>query len=252
MEVYQKELDPPLPDEIETIYPDYSLYPEYTGYGKRLRSQTAYGFLTRGCPRGCGFCHVAPKEGKCSHKVADLSQFWSGQGNICLSDPNILACKDAPELLDQLVKSNAKIEFNQGLDARLITPEKAEYLAKMKLKMPHFAMDSMKAVEPVKRGLKLYVDACKKIKGKWNWRNARVFCLVNFDTTHKEDLERIKVIQDCECWPYVMIYNKPSAPAITRRLQRWTNNAMLYARAKTFEDYQRFNYKSIITEDDSV
>ena len=67
VEVYQKELDPPLPDEIETIYPDYSLYPEYTGYGKRLRSQTAYGFLTRGCPRGCGFCHVAPKEGKCSH-----------------------------------------------------------------------------------------------------------------------------------------------------------------------------------------
>ena len=79
-EVYHKELDPPLPPEIETMYPDYSLYPEYTGYGLPLKKQTAYGYLTRGCPRGCDFCHVAPKEGRCSVKVADLDQFWRGQG----------------------------------------------------------------------------------------------------------------------------------------------------------------------------
>lgn len=97
-EVYHKNVDPPLPPEAESIYPDYSLYPEYTGYGLPLNKQTAYGFLTRGCPRGCGFCHVAPKEGRCAHKVADLSQFWNGQGHICLSDPNILACNDALSL----------------------------------------------------------------------------------------------------------------------------------------------------------
>lgn len=242
-EVYHKELDPPLPIEIETIYPDYSIYPEYTGYGQSLKKQTAYGFLTRGCPRGCGFCHVAPKEGKCSRKVADLSQFWNGQGHICLSDPNILACKDAPDLLQQLVNSKAEVDFNQGIDARLITPQKAELLASMRLKTPHFAMDSMQAMEPVKRGLKLYVDACKRIKGKWNWRNGKVFCLTNFDTTHEQDMERIRAIQECECWPYVMIYNKPSAPQITRRLQRWTNSAFAYSSAKTFEEYCKYTYK---------
>lgn len=242
-EVYHKELDPPLPTEVETMYPDYSLYPEYTGYGQSLKKQTAYGFLTRGCPRGCGFCHVAPKEGKCSRKVADLSQFWNGQGHICLSDPNILACKDAPDLLQQLVDSKAEIDFNQGIDARLITPQKAELLASMRLKTPHFAMDSMQAMEPVKRGLKLYVDACKRIKGKWNWRNGKVFCLTNFDTTHEQDMERIRAIQECECWPYVMIYNKPSAPQVTRRLQRWTNSAFAYSSAKTFEDYCLHTYK---------
>ena len=245
-EVYHKELDPPLSPDIESIYPDYSLYPEYTGFGKPLKKQTAYGFLTRGCPRGCDFCHVAPKEGRCSVKVADLSQFWNGQGNICLSDPNILACKDAPDLLNQLVQSGAKIDFNQGLDARLITSEKAKYLAKMNLKTPHFAMDSMKALEPVKKGLKLYVEACKEIKGKWNWRNAKVFCLTNFDTTHKEDMERIKAIQECECWPYVMIYNKQSAPKITRRLQRWTNAPACYAKTKDFNEYQKFTYKKVL------
>ena len=242
-EVYHKELDPPLQPEIEHIYPDYSLYPEYTGYGLPLKKQTAYGFLTRGCPRGCGFCHVAPKEGKCSKKVADLSEFWNGQGNICLSDPNILACKDAPDLLRQLVESGAKVELNQGIDARLITLEKADLLAQMNLKMPHFAMDSMQAMEPVKRGLKLYVEACKRVKGKWNWRNAKVFCLTNFDTTHEEDMMRIKAIQECECWPYVMIYNKMTAPQVTRRLQRWTNAPAAYARTQDFDEYQRFTYK---------
>ena len=248
-EVYDKELDKNLPDEIEHIYLDYSLYPQYTGYGQPLKDQTAYGFLTRGCPRGCGFCHVAPKEGRCSKKVADLSEFWNGQGNICLSDPNILACKDWRELLQQLVNSNAKIEFNQGLDARLITPEKAELLASMKLKQPHFAMDSMKVIEPVKRGLKLYVDACKRIKGRWNWRNAKVFCLVNFDTTYQQDMQRIQIIQECECYPYVMIYNKPSAPAILRRLQRWTNSTTAYAKCRDFYEYQRFTYKEVLYTD---
>lgn len=245
-EIYDKSKDIQLPSEIEHIYPDYSIYPEYTRYGKPLRHQTAYGFLTRGCPRGCDFCHVVPKEGRCSTKVADLSEFWNCQGNICLSDPNILACKDWRDLLKQLVESGAKIDFNQGIDARLITKEKAELLASMKLKSPHFAMDSMKVVESVSRGLKLYVDACKKIKGKWDWRYAKVFCLVNFDTTFQEDMERIRVIQECECQPYVMIYNKPSAPSILRRLQRWTNNTICYAKTKDFYEYQKYTYKEVL------
>ncbi len=250
-EVYHPELDPPLPAEVENIYPDYSLYPKYTGFGQPLKKQTAYGFLTRGCPRGCDFCHVGPKEGRRCHKVADLSQFWRGQGSICLNDPNILACPQADALLSSLADTGAIIDFNQGLDARLVTPERGELLARMRLKTPHFAMDSMDVVETVSKGIKNYVNAYKRLHGKWSWRYAKVFCLVNFDTTCEQDMLRIKAIQDCECQPYVMVYNKPSAPAILRRLQRWTNGTIFYAQTKDFYAYQRHNYKTVLYPYDS-
>lgn len=63
-----------LPDAIEHIYPDYSLYPQF--------KDTSYGFLTRGCPRGCNFCIVKDKEGRKSYKVANLSEFWRGQKTL--------------------------------------------------------------------------------------------------------------------------------------------------------------------------
>lgn len=72
-EVFNKSKDVELPKEIEHIYPDYSLYPNYN---------YAVGFLTRGCPRGCGFCIVGCKEGLCSRQVADLSEFWREQKEI--------------------------------------------------------------------------------------------------------------------------------------------------------------------------
>lgn len=247
-EVYHKEYDPPLPSEIEHIYPDYSLYPELTGYNLPLKRQTAYGFLTRGCPRGCDFCHVAPKEGRCSIKVADLSEFWRGQGNICLSDPNILACKEHGELLQQLVESNSKIEFNQGLDARLISKDEAHLLANMNLYRPHFAMDKMKDVGAVLKGLINYKEAKIAKDGKWRMREKRVYILTNFDTTFEQDLFRVEMLIKNQYEPYVMIYNKPSAPKILRRLQRWCNSPILFYSANDFWEYQRHTYKTVLYE----
>ena len=247
-EVYHRDYDALLPDNIEHIYPDYSIYPEYTGFGKHIRYQTAYGFLTRGCPRGCSFCHVAAKEGKCSVKVANLNEFWRGQGKIVLCDPNILACKDSPELFEQLIKSGSKIDFNQGLDARLITNEKAEMLASMNLYRPHFAMDKMSDVNVVINGLIKFKNAKVKHDGKWNMREKRVFVLTNFDTTFEEDLYRVNLLRENEYIPYVMIYNKPSAPAILKRLQRWCNFPAAFHSAKDFWEYQKYTYKEVLYE----
>ena len=119
------DLENKLPEEIEHQCPDYSLYPQYT-------KNIAYGFLTRGCPRGCKFCIVAKKEGLKSVQVAELGEFWKGQKNIKLLDPNITACEDSEKLFDELIKSNAWIDFTQGLDARILTDKHIEQINRMK------------------------------------------------------------------------------------------------------------------------
>lgn len=173
-EVYNKENDAALPPEIETIYPDYEIYYEKIPEVKN----TAYGFLTRGCPRGCEFCHVGCKEGRKSYKVSDLDTFWRGQKNIVLLDPNITACKDWKTLFQQLIDSEAWIDFSQGLDIRMMAKEKTEMLKRMKIKQVHFAWDRYEDKEVIVRNLKKFAD-----QTGWGYWKMTVYVLCNFDTT---------------------------------------------------------------------
>lgn len=213
--------------EIEHIYPDYSLYPKFT-------KDTAYGFLTRGCPRGCHFCIVAEKEGRCSVKVADLSEWWNGQKNIVLMDPNLLACKEHLNLLSQLINSGAWVDVNQGFDCRLLTPENIDAINRMRVKEVRFAWDYMKETNAVLSGLRLYA---KQAKHRPHGNLGTVYTLTNFDTTMEENLYRIYTLLDMGYDPYVMIYNKPSAPKIIRQLQRWCNNKRIFRTEPRFENY---------------
>jgi len=220
-------LDNRLPDEVEHIYPDYSLYPELT-------RDTAYGFLTRGCPRGCPFCIVSEKEGCTSKKVADLSEWWRGQKNIKLMDPNLLACQDHMELLGQLAESGAWVDFTQGLDCRLLTEENIRAINAVRLKDIHFAWDYMSESDAVLSGLYLYEkNARKKVHGAYG----TVYCLTNYNTTMEENLYRIYTLRDMGYDPYVMIYDKPNAAKNIKRLQRWVNNKMIFKKCKNFEEY---------------
>lgn len=225
-EIYDKSKDNPLPTEIEHIYPDYSLYP-------KLTKDTAYGFLTRGCPRGCGFCHVATKEGRCSYKVADLSEFWRGQKKIVLCDPNILACKDHMELLQQLVNSRAKVEFNQGLDIRLVNDRNIELLKKIKLEGIHFAFDRWQDKDIIEPRLRAFAEKTGYNRGKGR---VMVYILVNFDTTLEQDIYRIQLCRELNFSPYPMIYDKEHADPVYKKLQRWCNN-FIFWKVPTFEEY---------------
>lgn len=226
-ETYYKEDDPSLPNEVEHIYPDYSLYGIM---------DSAYGFMTRGCPRGCSFCIVGKKEGMCSRKVADLCEFWHGQKNIVLNDPNILACRDWKDLLGQLADSKAMVDFNQGLDARMLTEEKCYALGAVRIKEIHFAWDRYEDKEKVLPKLKMFAEICKK---KVHGHNAIVYVLTNYTTTIEEDLERIYMLRELGYWAYVMIYDKVHADRQHLDLQRWCNNRFIFAKCPSFEDYNR-------------
>lgn len=225
-EIYDKSADPPLPPEIEHIYPDYSLYPDLT-------KDTAYGFLTRGCPRNCDFCHVAKKEGRCSVKVADLSEFWRGQKKIMLCDPNILACKEHMDLLQQLADSKAIVNFNQGLDIRLINDRNLEVLSHIRMEGIHFAFDRWQDKDIIEPRLRKFKEQTgyDKDHGK-----VMVYILTNFDTTLEQDIYRIQLCRELNFSPYPMIYDKEHADTLHKDLQRWCNNFIFWS-VPTFEEY---------------
>ncbi len=216
-------LGPNLPDEVEHTYPDYSIYPQFSGI--------AYGFLSRGCPRNCGFCLVSDKEGRRSIQVADLAEFWNGQKEVKLLDANLLACPDHEKLILQLAESRAYVDFSQGLDIRLITPDNVALLNRVRTKTVHFAWDNpdMDLTPYFRRFLEL--TAIK------NFRKRKVYVLTNYGSTHEQDLYRVETLRHMGYDPYVMVYDRPSAPPITRQLQRWVNNKRIFHTVPSFADY---------------
>ena len=253
-EVFDKTKDIKLPYDVEHTFPDYSLY----GI-----TDTAYGFLTRGCPRGCHFCHVKDKEGRKSHKVADLSEFWNGQKNIVLCDPNLIACKEWKDLLQQLIDSKATVDINQGVDIRVMTTEKAEMIKQLDIKNIHFAWDRYEDKEKI---IPKFIEF-KEIT-QWDFRKMTVYVLTNFNTTTEQDLDRIYTLRKLGFNPYVMIYNKDeflehdkngkpikmkpldvlSKKFTTQEIQHfeicwkiqgWVNNRIIFNSCNTFSEYTR-------------
>ena len=169
------------------------------------------------------------KEGLKSVQVAELDNFYRGQKTIKLLDPNITACSDRERLFKQLIDSKAWVDFTQGIDIRLIGGVE-ELLNKIKVKMLHFAWDN-----PNDDLTKYFLDFKKKTS--FDSRRLRVYVLTNFQSTHEQDLYRIYKLREMGYDPYVMIYEKETAPRQTRLLQRWVNNKFIFRSCERFEDY---------------
>lgn len=221
-EVFDKSKNHSLPPEMERMFPDYSIYPQY---------DFAVSMTSRGCPRGCSFCHVAAKEGRCSVKVADVSYFWNGQKEIRILDPNITACKEKRDLMRQYKETGVILDFTQGLDIRLLNDDDLADINEMRLRTLHFAWDNPKDDLEQK-----FRNFAKGFRRKSNI--GMVYCLTNFNSTMEENLYRIYTLRDLGYDPYVMIYDKPHAPKEIKKLQRWCNNKIIFKSCKKFEDYK--------------
>lgn len=144
-----------LPDDIDCLQPLYELFPW-------LPPTHAYGKLTEGCPNKCFWCVVPKKEGYI-RPYMDIEQIAiEGRTHVVLMDNNILAAGAyAVEQLQKIIDLGLHIDFNQAMDARLVTPEYAELLGKVKWidSRIRFGCDTTAQIKDCERAMQLINDA---------------------------------------------------------------------------------------------
>lgn len=164
-----------LPDEIDRMFPDYSIYPN---------CDYAIGFLTRGCPNKCPWCYVPQKEGKIHPYRTWQELVRPDTKKLTLMDNNILACPHGIEQLRQLAETDYKLDINQAMSVFLITPETADILSRCKWqKYIRFSVDQKTQIEGMYRAAELLSE-----RGIPNSR-LFIYCLITDDL--QDDLHRI-------------------------------------------------------------
>lgn len=206
-----------LPPEIDAQKPDYSLYP---GMDYDL------GFTSRGCIRNCPFCVVPVKEGRFKTYCHPSYFHDPAHKSVILMDNNILASKDwFFTVTDWLLDNNLKVDFNQGLDLRLIDPDIAARIAELKPRdWWRFAFDSLAVRDPVLKGIELLKEAGVNMR-----HLAMVYVYTDGDSDFNSALERCQLLKAAEVMPYPM-YNR-HAPRTKRMtdLKRWCRGPIFFS-----------------------
>ena len=214
-----------LTEEVDKICPDYSLYPEFV---------QAYGFLTRGCPNKCSWCIVPEKEGKI-RPYMDVEEFLDGRKEVVLMDNNVLASDFGLMQIEKCIKLNLKVDFNQGLDARIIANdlEIVKLLAKVRWKpCVRLACDS--------QNTKVYLRRAVTLLRKYGCTPKQYFVYVLL-TEFEDSYNRINFCKelklDAFAQPFRDFTQEQNIPQWQKDMARYTNRKQLY-RTMDFKDYK--------------
>lgn len=222
--------DKNLPDEIDKMQPDYTIYPNL------VDAKSAYGFLTRGCIRNCKWCIVPTKEGSL-RPYMDIEEIAiEGRNKITLMDNNILASEYGLMQIEKIIKLGLRVDFNQSLDCRLVTPEIAQTLVKVKwLKYIRFACDTSAQLP--------YLFRTCDLLNKYGYKGD-VYINVLLTDDIKETLHRINAIRsytDLKMSPFAQPYldftGKRQPPQWQKDMARWCNRKELF-RSTEFADFR--------------
>lgn len=217
-----------LPVEIDRMQPDYSIYPQ-------IDSKTAYGFLTRGCPNRCKWCVVPKKEGKITPYMDIEEIAVNGRKNIILMDNNVLASDYGFQQIEKIVSMGVRVDFNQGLYARLVTNDIAQLLARVKwMKRIRFGCDTPGQIAECERATAL-ID-------KYGYKGEYFFYCILMDD-FKEAFSRVNHWRGKggrflpHCQPYRDLNNpRQIIPQWQRDLAGWADKKWIF-RSCEFKDF---------------
>ena len=210
------DLEKKLPDEIEQIKPHLN-----------------YGFTQRGCIRKCEFCVVHKKEK--FEVVGDLLDLWDGKSKeIELYDNNILAMPEHfYKITGQAIENKITIDFNQGLDIRLLTKDIAIRLKETPMKDIRFAFDKLALKNVVLKG----IDTLKEVFGK----SFRAMWYV-YASEQKETIERLNILREYGQKPYLMRNPLVKYPKIFISMARWANGIHGEFFSRDWDKWQKEGY----------
>ena len=216
-----------LPGDMDRLQPDYSLYPA-------VDSRTSYGFLTRGCPNRCRWCVVPQKEGGIRpYMDVDDITLHGERPYAVLMDNNVLACDYGLSQLEKIAERGYHVDFNQGLDARLVTPDVARLLARVRwIKRIRFGCDTPAQIVECERAIQLVRQA--GYKGEFF-----LYCiLIDFDESyHRLSYWRKYKYVLPHAQPYRDLNNPHQRiPQWQKDMAHWADRKELY-RSCDFKDF---------------
>lgn len=200
---------------IDTLTPDYSIIDEnkneFLNYTYPLKdSYIAYS--TRGCIRNCDFCAVSTIE-PCfvgyvdiKNQINEIKKHYGEKKNLVLLDNNVLASKNFDQIIDDIKEigfaHNAKftykknnrnisaqryVDFNQGIDARLLTEEKCKKLSEIAIKPLRIAFDHAD-----EDSINLYKEKVR-LSAKYGIKYLSNYILFNYDDSPEDLYKRLEI-----------------------------------------------------------
>jgi hypothetical protein len=207
----------------DNMEPDYSVYPQYT---------SAYGFLTRGCVRKCSWC-VVPRKEEHIRAYRDIGTVLQGRKTAILMDNNVLASEYGLQQLEKIIDIGCKIDFNQGLDSRLVTDEIAKMFSKIKwIRFIRFACDTTSAIEPL-------LTAIEKLN-RYGVKNYRIFVYLLVKDVENANA-RCKILKRLGVNPFAQTYRDYEnniLPTDEQKRFTWYVNQKAVFKATEWEEYK--------------
>ncbi len=201
-----------LVEQLEDCVPDYSFFPEW---------KESIVHASRGCVRKCEFCGVKDVEPKFTFRKTIKRFVVKEHEQVTFFDNNFLAIPTWADILQELIDIKKPVDFNQGLDIRLLKEEKAKMLARLEIKPVRFAFDSIDYKDDFIKGIEL---ANKYELGKKHY--IMCYMLYNFHDKPIDLVERLKICCDLGVRVYLMKYAPIYEPNYEFVGEHWTKESL--------------------------